>query len=67
MSIFNYVACTRELIKVRGLQLVFPNMLLLLWLEVGIPAPNPKVENHHFDCPQLLIQYICICPSYLGG
>jgi hypothetical protein len=28
MSIFNYVACAIELIKVRGLQLVLPNMLL---------------------------------------
>jgi len=30
MSIFNYVACARELIKVQDLQLVLPNMLLLV-------------------------------------
>jgi len=30
MSIVNYVDCARELIKVRGLQLVLPNMLLFV-------------------------------------
>jgi hypothetical protein len=30
MSIFNYVACARELIKERGLQLVLPNLLLFV-------------------------------------
>ena len=30
MSIFNYVACAREVMRVRGLQLVLPNVLLFV-------------------------------------